>query len=800
VAVSGYEYSKNGTNWQKSNVFTGLEALETYAFYQRVAETETDYASEKSVGTEFKVKFVASKPSAPVLLEVTNDKIVVQTQEGYQYSIDGISWRKQGMFTGLNPNTTYTVYCRMPENDTYYASETSSGLNVTTLKNSVNTPGAPIVLTKTDVTVTLVNTAGYEYSNNGTEWQNSNVFTGLSPDTEYTFYQRVAETKSDYASERSVGTTVKTYKKCEIDPLYHIYTSDCDSSCNECGFVRQVSDHVYDNDCDNTCNVENCGFIRTVGDHVYDNACDTTCNICSAVRTVGPHIYTNDCDTTCNICDTTRSISHKFTKETIVKATTSKNGYILTECSVCGVDESKTTIYYAKTFKLSTTSYAYNGKEKSPTVTVKDSAGKTLKKNVDYTVTYASGRKNVGTYKVVVKMKGKYSGSKTLTFTIKPTTKTSAELLVGATKSIGAKSNKSITYKSSDKKVATVSSKGVITAKKAGTATISVTSNKVTQKITVTVKTPYVKISGTNSMLLKKSVTLKATSNTSAKVTWSSSNKSVAIVSSSGKVTGHKAGTATIYAKITYKGKTYTGKYSITVKNPTIKLNKTSLTIYVGDTFKLKATTSPNVTVKFKSSNEKVATVSSSGKITPKAKGKTTITAYFTYGGKTYSKTCKVTVKKSNFRTLKNHILSEGTVDYDGYKMIGFKDERNETVYTTTIKYNSDKDCFVFDVTASGGSFMDMYFELRENQKYINVTMTIDLGVMASADIEYDLKVSEYYKGKSFTYHITTTGLLDPDEYNELVGSYNNVGFSGWQLLLFSELGLGFEDLGFTNY
>lgn len=64
--------------------------------------------------------------------------------------------------------------------------------------------------------------------------------------------------------------------------------------------------------------------------------------------------------------------------------------------------------------------FAYNGEAKKPTVTVKDSKGNTLKKDTDYTVTYASGRKAVGSYKVTVKGTGKYSFTKTLTFKINP--------------------------------------------------------------------------------------------------------------------------------------------------------------------------------------------------------------------------------------------------------------------------------------------------------------------------------------------------------------------------------------------
>ena len=131
------------------------------------------------------------------------------------------------------------------------------------------------------------------------------------------------------------------------------------------------------------------------------------------------HSYDNACDTTCNVCGEARTTSHNY-KTVTTKATLSNNGSIDKKCSVCGKVASTTTIRYAKTFSLSATSYVYNGKVKTPTVTVKDSAGKTLKEGTDYTVTYASGRKNAGTYKVTVKMKGNYSGTKTLTFKILP--------------------------------------------------------------------------------------------------------------------------------------------------------------------------------------------------------------------------------------------------------------------------------------------------------------------------------------------------------------------------------------------
>lgn len=71
-------------------------------------------------------------------------------------------------------------------------------------------PSAPIASEVTATTVTLVATEGYEYSLDGEVWQTSNIFENLIPDTEYVFYQRVAETNTHYASEASEGLVVKT--------------------------------------------------------------------------------------------------------------------------------------------------------------------------------------------------------------------------------------------------------------------------------------------------------------------------------------------------------------------------------------------------------------------------------------------------------------------------------------------------------------------------------------------------------------------------------------------------------------
>lgn len=118
----------------------------------------------------------------------------------------------------------------------------------------------------------------------------------------------------------------------------------------------------------------------------------------------------------CSKCDATKdkriipTLEHEY--ETIItKATASANGSVVKECSGCG-DNITETIYYPKTLKLSTTNYTYNGRINKPTVSVIDANGKAISSS-NYTVSYASGRKSVGSYKVTVTFKGdKYSGSK----------------------------------------------------------------------------------------------------------------------------------------------------------------------------------------------------------------------------------------------------------------------------------------------------------------------------------------------------------------------------------------------------
>lgn len=241
----------------------------------------------------------------------------------------------------------------------------------------------------------------------------------------------------------------------------------------------------------------------------------------------------------------------------------------------------------------------------------------------------------------------------------------------------------SVTWSSSNPAVAAVDSKGVITAKAKGTAVITVTSNdtKVSDSVTITVKeaskpeegstvetdvkatsillkasvkgAASVPVKSTYKLAPKKSMTLKVSfapeNAVKEKVTFKSSNTKIVKVNSKGKITaGKKAGKATITVT-SENGLKKTFKVQVMKKAVTkVKIKASKKTVKVKKTLQLKAITSPSKknasnSVYWKSSNPKIATVSSTGKVKAIKKGKVKITAAATDGsGKKATITIKV--------------------------------------------------------------------------------------------------------------------------------------------------------------
>ena len=230
--------------------------------------------------------------------------------------------------------------------------------------------------------------------------------------------------------------------------------------------------------------------------------------------------------------------------------------------------------------------------------------------------------------------------------------KTSATVYTGKTASLKTTSNdaaKIVTYTTSNNAVATVSSTGVVKGVKAGTAVITATCGNAKATCKVTVKTSTIKFAASAaSVYTGKTVTVKATATPSATVTYTTSNKAIATVSSTGVVKGIKAGTVTITATTSTGLKT---TCKVTVKAPSVKFAKSSAVVYTGKTATVKATLAGVSSVTYKSSNTKIATVNSkTGTVKGIKAGTVTITAT---SGKLKA-TYKLTVKNPTFTLTKS--------------------------------------------------------------------------------------------------------------------------------------------------
>lgn len=182
------------------------------------------------------------------------------------------------------------------------------------------------------------------------------------------------------------------------------------------------------------------------------------------------------------------------------------------------------------------------------------------------------------------------------------------------------------------------SAKGVVASLKKGTAITVLSprkSNTNWYKVQIKsgsqgyVHSDYIKFKS-NQLLIPESgtgyagytLTVKNIINTTKKdIKWTSSDKALAEVNEKGKITCHKTGSV----KITAKAGTKSSACTINIKNAEVKFPAESYTMYNDDTLTVKAECKKSVT--YKSSDTKIAEVSSEGVVTPKKDGTVKITA-----------------------------------------------------------------------------------------------------------------------------------------------------------------------------
>lgn len=271
--------------------------------------------------------------------------------------------------------------------------------------------------------------------------------------------------------------------------------------------------------------------------------------------------------------------------------------------------------------------------------------------------------------------------------------------------------NRNVSWSSSNTAVAAVSSGGLVSAKSAGTATITCraadgSGKYATCNVRVEAATTYVSGIALNkasaALNVGETVQLNASVSpvnaTDKRVSWTSDNTSVATVSGSGLVTAQSAGNATI----TCRAKDGSGKYavcSITVKetiqpeNITLSMSNASLT--EGETLQLIATISPSdaadKTVTWMSDNAAVATVGANGLVTARSVGVANIIATTSNN---LAAVCSIAVEEKSvgepthweghYRVSSSHVESNPTREYpDDFEMT--IEEKDGTCYITSM-------------------------------------------------------------------------------------------------------------------
>lgn len=229
-------------------------------------------------------------------------------------------------------------------------------------------------------------------------------------------------------------------------------------------------------------------------------------------------------------------------------------------------------------------------------------------------------------------------------------------------------------WSSSNSKVASVNTYGIITAKKAGSAVITAKITNAEASCYLTVNKTQIIIS-TKSTQIERGQTFKLSATTSnhSEVSWKSSKKSIAIVDDYGNVTALKPGVTTITA--TADGSS--AACTFTVKSPVIKLNKTSVNLYRGQTIRLSASVSSNISPSWKSNKKSVAVVDSNGTVTAMKHGTATITATVDH----VSVSCQITVSKPDITLSSDEMtIKKGAI----VKLTATVSSGNTPVYTSS--------------------------------------------------------------------------------------------------------------------
>ncbi|MFA9466986.1 MAG: Ig-like domain-containing protein [Velocimicrobium sp.] len=185
-------------------------------------------------------------------------------------------------------------------------------------------------------------------------------------------------------------------------------------------------------------------------------------------------------------------------------------------------------------------------------------------------------------------------------------------------------SAKRATFKSDNSRIASVNTYGKVTAKKAGRATITAKIKHAEASCNVYVEKTKIKLNASSASIERnETYQINATTSNGSPLVYKCNKKSVAQVDENGCILGIKPGEAIITVSADGSKK----MFHLIVKEPTIRLSKSFLSLYRGETYQLSASVSSHVAPTWKSNRSKIALIDNSGTITALKHGTAIVTA-----------------------------------------------------------------------------------------------------------------------------------------------------------------------------
>lgn len=222
VVIYPPKFTESGGKWTASFNMPA-QNIETNVYFG-----EKDKVTLK--GTDKEVDYDGAPKSVEDGIRATigGQDLSEQFQGQYEVHYEGVNGTVYSSMTPPTNAGTYSCKIKIPDSNVYYRSDPIT-VQLTIKKIATKTPKAAQAAAWTDTSVTLeapsafvdgtAIPAGYEleYCVDQGEWQDSPVFTGLTPETTYKFYVRLKEGVNTTASAASEAVTVQT-KKASSDP------------------------------------------------------------------------------------------------------------------------------------------------------------------------------------------------------------------------------------------------------------------------------------------------------------------------------------------------------------------------------------------------------------------------------------------------------------------------------------------------------------------------------------------------------------------------------------------------------